>query len=61
MDVVANEKLEKKKKEEVKEEGGRKEEGRKEATNIKSNNPHLAGGERGPATYTKRLHQAFRR
>ena len=30
--------------------GGRREEGggRKEATNIKSNNPHLAGGEKLP-------------
>ena len=37
MVVVANEKQEG---------GGRREEGgRKEATNIKSNNPHLAGGE----------------
>ena len=39
MVVVANEKLEKKEEEE-----GRKE-GRREATNIKSNNIHLAGGE----------------
>ena len=28
------------------EEGRRKKEGRREATNIKSNNPHLAGGEK---------------
>ena len=41
MVVVANEKQEKK--EEEKKEGGRK-----EATNIKSHNPHLAGGEKRP-------------
>ena len=40
MVVVANEEQEGGRKE------GRKEEGRTEATNIKSNNPHLAGGEK---------------
>ena len=51
MVVVANEQEGGRRKEGRKEgrKGGRKEEGRKEgrqATNIKSNNPHLAGGEK---------------